>query len=472
VYYSITTPTAGFIRITIDNATGSGTSWLELIGIGGTCGVNTCTRSAQMTLSTGTFSNGLNSWDFDVTAPGTYYIAIDAQGAGSILNYDISANCYASGIRIDTVNDCGSGWGTGNDNQGVYTTWNGSIAPDFYDASLGGTFTVCENFYLRNIGWEWLKYLEVTAGECWTGVRSISPDANFRMYADHNPSCPPERGWNGTTSGDIASWTFQHPNRTWDCADVSAWGDGHLMTNNFTCGLYTFCFTADVDPLCTNLNGLKNIISGTDDGIGGGGSTLPSNFLITYPWAQNSSTLPVSLIDFSSLCMDNSVIIKWTTASEINNDYFTLERSVNSYQFEPIAFIEGAGNSNDIVRYAYEDDKLPYAVYYRLKQTDFDGTSAIGKIIAVQCGEVKELNLNIADHNDEGYIIASFNSTSGKNYIVSLTDANGKIVYLNSMNVEEDFTQHRISTLMFAQGIYVINIVSDDHNYVKKILIK
>ncbi|MCC6252410.1 MAG: hypothetical protein IT238_08120, partial [Bacteroidia bacterium] len=88
----------------------------------------------------------------------------------------------------------------------------------------------------------------------------------------------------------------------------------------------------------------------------------------------NGSPLPITLLEFNAQPVIDEVSITWTTASEINNDYFNVERSKDGIHFESIAQIPGAGNSHTILNYKTMDAQ-PYegVSYYRLKQTDFDG---------------------------------------------------------------------------------------------------
>src|SRR5204863_239315 len=73
-------------------------------------------------------------------------------------------------------------------------------------------------------------------------------------------------------------------------------------------------------------------------------------------------------------CNNETVRLKWTTASELNNDYFTLERSGNGIDFNGLGRITGAGNNNNYQDYYFEDiSPLRGINYYRLSQTDFDG---------------------------------------------------------------------------------------------------
>tara|TARA_B100000809_G_scaffold67022_1_gene63879 strand:- start:382 stop:2160 length:1779 start_codon:yes stop_codon:yes gene_type:complete len=105
------------------------------------------------------------------------------------------------------------------------------------------------------------------------------------------------------------------------------------------------------------------------------------------------NTLPVTLVDFSTKLFGEKVHLNWSTSSEINNDYFTLERSLDGEKFNEITIVEGAGNSNNLLKYNFIDDEntLSGTVYYRLKQTDYDGKNSYSKTTSVN---VKLENIN------------------------------------------------------------------------------
>jgi hypothetical protein len=94
--------------------------------------------------------------------------------------------------------------------------------------------------------------------------------------------------------------------------------------------------------------------------------------------------LPVTLIDFNADKEGDLVKLAWSTATEINNDYFLVEKSKNSIDFIAIESLKGAGNSQSILNYETIDHS-PYngVSYYRLKQVDYDGTVSYSKIEAV-----------------------------------------------------------------------------------------
>ena len=84
--------------------------------------------------------------------------------------------------------------------------------------------------------------------------------------------------------------------------------------------------------------------------------------------------MPIELVDFTVEREGEVALIKWETATEINNDYFTLERSKDGVAYEVIAVIQGAGNSSNEIEYRFIDEfPLTGISYYRLKQTDYNG---------------------------------------------------------------------------------------------------
>jgi hypothetical protein len=94
--------------------------------------------------------------------------------------------------------------------------------------------------------------------------------------------------------------------------------------------------------------------------------------------------LPVELLSFSGMNKNGANILNWQTASEINNDYFTIERIRTGKIFETIGTINGAGYSMHTLSYSFIDDSPFNGInYYRLKQTDYNGDVSFSKIIAV-----------------------------------------------------------------------------------------
>ena len=114
-------------------------------------------------------------------------------------------------------------------------------------------------------------------------------------------------------------------------------------------------------------------------------TTTNRHTTVTKPWAiASNNQLPIELIEFNAIKQDESVELNWVTGSEINNDFFIVEKSNDGETFKEILEVDGAGNSTDMISYE-ELDKDPFngINYYRLKQVDFDGTFTYSDIKTV-----------------------------------------------------------------------------------------
>lgn len=113
-----------------------------------------------------------------------------------------------------------------------------------------------------------------------------------------------------------------------------------------------------------------------------------SDGIVAGPIILKQSTLPVELISFIGFVEDNTIKLEWTTASEINNDYFQVEKSTNGIDFNTLTVVSGSGNSNKMNDY-YTYDELPTrgTMYYRLKQVDYDGKFEYTDLLSVNFEE-------------------------------------------------------------------------------------
>ena len=145
--------------------------------------------------------------------------------------------------------------------------------------------------------------------------------------------------------------------------------------------------------------------------------------------AVDPCALGVTLAEFSASCLENVFTFNWTTASEENNDYFTLEASTDGTQFDPIATIQGAGNSTNLKNYKHtyyrSDDDLQY---FRLVQTDFDGTRTEFPALSVEC-EFNDDIVNIYPNPTDGHFTIELHLLKQAEYTdVKIRDLSGKLV--------------------------------------------
>ncbi len=147
---------------------------------------------------------------------------------------------------------------------------------------------------------------------------------------------------------------------------------------------------------------------------------------------DNNTPLPVELLDFRALPSPDGILLNWSTATETNNDYFTLLHSINGIDFVPLAFIEGAGNSNILLHYQYLDTTpQPGLNYYQLKQTDFDGTFALSPVVALDHQPNRQEATILYRH---GEIIVALPWESTKRTEAILTDLAGRLIWKTSLD--------------------------------------
>jgi hypothetical protein len=166
---------------------------------------------------------------------------------------------------------------------------------------------------------------------------------------------------------------------------------------NPTSYCFNFTFISDAYPTSISLGGNTEITRTVIcQSVCGHPATYTSPCNGTYDPAMTltfSTPLPIELVGFYVIQLDNKNIVTWTTFSEINNDFFTIERSVGGQYWDVIDFIEGAGTSSVIIDYRYYDyNPLNGVSYYRLKQTDYDGQYKYSDIVSTN-RKVKEVTL-------------------------------------------------------------------------------
>ncbi|MGE0587498.1 MAG: T9SS type A sorting domain-containing protein [Cyclobacteriaceae bacterium] len=169
---------------------------------------------------------------------------------------------------------------------------------------------------------------------------------------------------------------------------------------------------------------------------------------ITLASTTSANPLPIELVEFVAIPNVTSVGLRWTTLSELNNDFFTIERSGSGVEFEELALIRGAGTTDQKRTYTYEDTKpLDGTSYYRLKQTDFDKSVSYSEIVKVnlEAPEVMVLYPNPVNQSE----IVTANSTD----VFALYNSLGQMV------VKTEYTRE-IDTKGLPAGVYTVRSAS------------
>lgn len=173
--------------------------------------------------------------------------------------------------------------------------------------------------------------------------------------------------------------------------------------------------------------------------------------------------LPVELLLFKGGSKGDHNLLEWSTASETNNDYFSLEKSMDGNNFTSIAIIDGAGTSKHTLYYSYTDLKTTEDItYYRLKQTDFDGTTSYSTIVAInapQAGKALELFISCPVTDQLIYSVCCLQKGHAQ---VEIIDLNGKIILKTNVQANVGFNKFVMDAKNLAEGLYILKFSGTD----------
>ncbi len=187
-----------------------------------------------------------------------------------------------------------------------------------------------------------------------------------------------------------------------------------------------------------------------------------------------SNGLPIELLNFTAAFnQQKTVDVKWQTATETNNDYFTVERSADGVNFEKLIDVDGAGVSNSLLNYSTIDQyPLDDVSYYRLKQTDFNNDFTYSNVVAVK--KDNGIIVKVFPNPNTGKDLnVSFSNVLGKEIMISLYDNFGKLVY-NSAHTNYTTNDSEVNISLeqsLAQGVYYLVLTSELENIREKVLV-
>jgi hypothetical protein len=177
---------------------------------------------------------------------------------------------------------------------------------------------------------------------------------------------------------------------------------------------------------------------------------------------DNVQPLPVKLLTFNAALKNKVVNISWSTASEINNSYFTIERSSDGTHFLPLFTKQGAGNSQVVRNYnAIDDQPLAGVSYYRLRQTDYNGASETFNIVSIN-NNVSQLDFKVISANPtlfSDHFVLNYAMPSNGNVRIVITGMTGNVVSDVTRPSSEGINSYEVNNTMFWKGgIYTVQL--------------
>ena len=342
---------------------------------------------------------------------------------------------------------------------GKYNDYTSSINVDF-DPGPG-------TFNLNGAKYAFVLKLDSNGDFVWAGKmgawsgnfsgRSVKIDGFDNIYVLSKGSGTVNTNIMGSTSYNVSSTGLI-------VKKLSPTGSLHWA---FTSGGSIYSYGLAVTNYAVYINGTFSGTADFDPGPGTYNLTSAGQYDMYVQKLLHPSVLPIKLFSYDISCNNNFPQLNWSTASEINNDYFTIEKSVDALDWEIVTYIQGAGNSNQQINYSYIDDSYKnnnQTTYYRLKQTDFDGKYEYFNILPIKC----EGALNTSPIIFPNPATSTLTISGKEINKIEIIDLLGRIVKqvnsnLNAMNID-------ISNL--SNGTYVIKIYETDkisnHKFIKQ----
>lgn len=270
--------------------------------------------------------------------------------------------------------------------------------------------------------------------------------------------------------------------QTWN-ADVIVDGGTIVFGNKLTLGTTSGCGFSlimindgRIDDSSSPGANERLIICGTTVVTSQGNPTPPA---VSWPAGGFSNTgfnengeipvlLPVNLLSFGGSQIENSIHLSWQTATELNNDYFTVERSQNGIHYEVIGEVQGYGTTNEQQDYQFIDNSpLQGLSYYRLRQTDFDGTIEIFRAVSVVLKSLASASASVFPNpfsqSDLTVSLRGFAALSDVQ--LDILNVNGVPVYSTVVNAGSSSAQAATLRLDFLpKGYYVVRLSGNDIN--------
>ncbi len=431
-----TNPATGTITITGSQALQKGNNFFWVAYDMNTSATTSNVVDAQCTSVT----FGGSSYTPSVTSPtGSRTIAVCP--TTTLANYALTSN-MADGTGT-YGNATKSGGATGPTASGIYSDGN-YLSTDLYTATI--TALDQTNFQISceaSVSTHGQSILVGNNASRWVSIGTTSDGYAYFYFSNW--------GYYFQTTQAISTSTYYTYKLLYNAGFVQLYVDGHLVY--------------ETSSAPSSLSGTKNFYI-TDYSSGLLLHGYIRNIIISNTSNASASftTLPVELASYGLHCEQNKVKIEWTTINETNNNFFTLERSEDAINFFPIAFINGAGNSREEIRYSYQDDidLNDNVFYYCLSQTDYDGQSKKLALIPTECQDFdNELKIVSIEQHDNHYRLNFFSSNHNKEHVVEVFDLHGKVVYSQRFMVNHNFNSLPFQLSGGANNMYIIVISND-----------
>lgn len=180
----------------------------------------------------------------------------------------------------------------------------------------------------------------------------------------------------------------------------------------------------------------------------------------TWDFVTTGISLPVEFISLNANSRNGFNEITWSTATENNSDYFSIEKSVDGQNFVEIGFVNAAGVSQERIDYSFIDDEQERkTVYYRLRQVDLDGEFVYQGPVFLDYSANESLAFSPNPVENVGEIHYLFKAK--RNYTIQVRDVNGRILLSEFLSPQNNVFSYAIATSLLESGLYFVSIQTE-----------
>ena len=249
--------------------------------------------------------------------------------------------------------------------------------------------------------------------------------------------------------------------------------NGTSMAGPHVVGAIALMISAD-PSIAGNVDLIESTLTGstltrTDVQTCGGtsGSTIPNN---TYGYGRVDAlgavnallALPVELTDFYALTQNQQVRLFWQTAAEYNNDHFIIERSTNLSHWTAIGKVDAASVNNGPADYTFDDRTPKRGInYYRLQQTDFDGSFEYSKVVTAKLEDASN-RLVLYPNPVQETLSLRFSEATTSRMEIQVFSSTGQMI--QDLPLSAKLIDYEINTSNWDQGLYFIILRDEKGN--------
>jgi hypothetical protein len=177
-----------------------------------------------------------------------------------------------------------------------------------------------------------------------------------------------------------------------------------------------------------------------------------------------SGPLPIELYDFTVRAEPYGIVLEWTTLSELNNDFFLIEKSTNGEDWRVVNTVNGAGTTATTNSYSLIDSEIDAVTYYRLSQIDFDGQRETFNPVVVAPENHKRLQEPYPNPASNFLFIPGL----GDREVIQILGLDGRVI------TEHEYVRdgESIDVRNMPEGIYLIEIHDENYNGSLKVVVE